>query len=103
MDDFIIVIKSDPKVKTKIKDMLDKYFKSSLKYQSKIGYDTLIQKDVLKDMINPMGAKKVDIEKEVKMKIFRLKDLEKKFSITFRLSRKKFSKQNILFSKFKTF
>ena len=43
MEDFKNVIKRDPKVQTKIKDMLDKYKRLPYKYQSKIGYDNLIQ------------------------------------------------------------
>ena len=35
MDDFISVIKRDPKVKTKIEDMLDKYIRLPFNYQSK--------------------------------------------------------------------
>ena len=44
MNGFTNVIKRDPHVQIKIKDILDKYIKLSLIYQSKIGYDTLIQK-----------------------------------------------------------
>ena len=43
MDDFINVIKKDPKVRNKINDMLNRYIKLPLKYQSKVGYDCLIQ------------------------------------------------------------
>ena len=42
MDAFINVIKKDPKVRFKTNDMLDRY--NRLPLQSKIGYDTLIQK-----------------------------------------------------------
>ena len=43
MDDYINVIKRDPQVRIKMKDVLDKYIELSLNYQSKIGFDTLIQ------------------------------------------------------------
>ena len=46
-DKFINVIKKDPQVQTKIKDLLDKHNKLSYTYQSKIGYDTLIQNVIL--------------------------------------------------------
>ena len=44
MNGFINIIKRDPQVQTKIKDILYKYIKLSLNYQSKTGYGTLIQK-----------------------------------------------------------
>ena len=49
MDNFINVIKRDPKVQTK-KGIFDDYIKLSYNYQSKIGYDTLIQKVILKKL-----------------------------------------------------
>ena len=36
--------------------MLDKYNRLPYKYQSKIGYDTLIQNVILKELINIMGT-----------------------------------------------
>ena len=48
MDDFINVIRKDPKVQVKINDMLDRYNRLPPKYQSKIGYDTLIQNVILR-------------------------------------------------------
>ena len=42
MDDFTYVIRKDPEVRIKIKDILDKYIKLPHNYQSKKGYDTLI-------------------------------------------------------------
>ena len=41
MDDFVNEIKKDSKVRVKRNDMLDRYNRLPLKYQSKIGYDTL--------------------------------------------------------------
>ena len=49
MDGFINVIKKDPKVQIKIKDLLDKCDNLPLNYQSKKGYDTLIQNVILTD------------------------------------------------------
>ena len=49
MEDFINAIKKDPKVRIKINDTLDRYNRLPYKYQSKIGYDTLIQNDILKE------------------------------------------------------
>ena len=78
MDDFINVTKRDPQVQVNLKDILDKYIKLSLNYQSKIGYDTLIQNVILKELINLMGATRVDMDIEFKMKISRIKYLGSK-------------------------
>ena len=56
MEAFINVIKKDPKVRIKINNMLDRYIKLPYNYQSKIGYDTLIQKVILKELINILGT-----------------------------------------------
>ena len=69
MDDFINVIKKDPKIQIKINDILNKYQRLTYNYQSQIGYDTLIQNVILKKMINLMGTTIVDIDIELKMKI----------------------------------
>ena len=76
MDDFINVFKRDPQVQIKIKDMLGNYKRLPYNYQSKIGYDTLIQNVILKETINLMGTTKVDIDIELKMKICGIKYLE---------------------------
>ena len=78
MEAFINVIKKDPKVRVKINDMLDGYKRLPLKYQSKIGYDTLIQNFILKEFINIMGTTITDLDIELKMKISRIKCLESK-------------------------
>ena len=69
MDAFIIVLKKDSKVRVKIDDILDRYNRISPKYQSKLGYDTLIQNVILKDLINIMGTVITDLDIEIKMKI----------------------------------
>ena len=48
MEAFINVTRNDPKVRVKINDMLDSYLRLPPKYQSKIGYDCLIQNVILK-------------------------------------------------------
>ena len=73
MDVFIIVIRRDQKVLMKIKKMLDKYIKLSPYYQSKIGYDTLFQNVIPKDILNLIGSAIVDIHMELKMKTSRIK------------------------------
>ena len=73
MDDFINVFKRDPEVQIKIKDISDKNNKLPLNYQSKIGYDTLIQNVIPKERIKLMGATIVDIDIELKLKISKIK------------------------------
>ena len=62
MEAFINVIKKDPKVRVKINDMLKRYNRLPPKYQSKIGYDTLIQNVILKEIINIMGTTITDLD-----------------------------------------
>ena len=81
MVDFINVIKRDPQVQINKKEMLDKYTNLSVKYQSKIRYDSLIQNVILKEIINIIGITLVDTDREIKMKISRIEYLECRFSI----------------------
>ena len=60
-DAFIKVIKKDPKVRVKINETLDRYMRLPYNYQSKIGYDTLIQNDIFKELINIMGTTITDL------------------------------------------
>ena len=76
MDDFVNLIKKDPKVRIKINDMLDRYNRLPYNYQSKIGYDTLIQNVILKELIIIMGGTITDFDIDLKMKISRIKFLE---------------------------
>ena len=76
MEDFINVIIKDPKVRIKINDTLEGYKRLPYIYQSKIGYDTLIQNVILKELINIMGGTITDLDIELKMKISRIKYLE---------------------------
>ena len=78
MEAFINVIRKDPKVRVKINDMLDRYNRLPYNYQLKIGYDTLIQNVILKELINKMGTTKTDLDIEIKMKIIRIEYLENK-------------------------
>ena len=75
-NDFINVIKKDPQTRIKLNDMLDRYNRLPPKYQSKIGYDTLIQNVILKELINIMGTVITDLDIELKMKISRIKYLK---------------------------
>ena len=81
MDAFIDVPGKDPKVRNKINDMLDRYNRLPYNYQSKIGYDTLIQNVILKELINIMVTTITGLDIELKMKISRKKYLENKKDI----------------------
>ena len=70
-DDFVNVIRKNPKVRIKIKDMLDRKNRLPSNYQSKIGYDTLIQNVVLKELINIMDMIITDLDIKLKTKIGR--------------------------------
>ena len=72
MDDFMNVIKKDPKVRIKINDVLDRYNRILLEYQSKIRCDSLIQNVFLKESINIMGTTITDLDIELKIKISRI-------------------------------
>ena len=76
--DFMNVIEKDPQVRIKINDMLDRYMRLPYKYQSRVGYDCLIQNIILKELINIMGTTVTDFDIEIKRKICRIKYLESK-------------------------
>ena len=75
---FIIVIRKDPQIRNKRNDMLDRYKRLPYNYQSKIGYDTLIQNVIPKELINIMGSTITNLDEKLKMKISRVKCLENK-------------------------
>ena len=72
-EDFIKVIKKDPRVQKKINIMLDRYMSLPYDFRSKIGYNSLIQNVILKDLINIMSLIIIDLDVELKMKINRIK------------------------------
>ena len=78
MGELINVIKKDLKIRIKTNDMLNRYNRLPYNYQSKIGYDTLIQNVILKELINIMGTTITDLDIESKMKNSRIKYLENK-------------------------
>ena len=78
MDYFTNVFIKDSQVRIKINDVIDRYNRLPYNYQSKIGYDTLIQNVILKELINLMGPTIVDTDKKLKKEISRIKYLESK-------------------------
>ena len=61
--------------------MLDRFNRLPLEYQSKIGYDSLIQNNILEELINIKGTTIPDLDIEVKMKNSRKKNLESRIII----------------------
>ena len=77
MDAFINVIKKDPIVCIKIKNMLDRYNRLTYDRKIEIVYDNLIQNIILKELINIMSVMIRDLDMELKLKISRIEYLEK--------------------------
>ena len=71
-----VIEKIDPQLQIKIKDMVDGYNRLPYIYQSKTGYDTLIQNVIPKELLITMGVTITDIDMELKMKVSRIKHLE---------------------------
>ena len=68
-DAFIEVIKKDPRTQNKINVMLDRYMSLPYDFGSRIGYNSLIQNVILKELIIIMGTVITDLDIELKMKI----------------------------------
>ena len=79
MDAFINVIKKDPFVCMKIKNMLHRYNRLTYAYKFEIVYDNLIQNIILKELKTIMSIMISDLDMELKMKISRIKYLESTF------------------------
>ena len=56
--------------------MSDRYNRLPCSYQLKIGYDSLIQNVILKELVNTMGTTLTQIDIELKMKFSTVKYLE---------------------------
>ena len=76
MEAFINAIKKDSKVCNNIIIMLDRYMSLPYDFQSKIGYNSLVENVILKELINLMSTIITDLDIELKMKISRIKYLE---------------------------
>ena len=79
MEAFINVIKKDPFVCIKINNMLDRYNRLTYDHKIEIVYDNLVQKIILKELINIISIMISDLDMELKMKISRIKYLESIF------------------------
>ena len=60
-DPFIKVIKKDPKIQNEINILLDRYMSSPYDFQSKIGYNSLIQNVILKELVNILSLIIIDL------------------------------------------
>ena len=68
MDVFIKAIKKDPKICDNINIMLDRYMSLPYEFRSRIGYNSLIQNIILKELINMLSLIIVDLDIELKLK-----------------------------------
>ena len=69
MEDFTKVIKKNTKIQNKINIMLDRYMSLPYDFQSKIGYNNLLQIVILKELINIMSGIITNLDIELKRKI----------------------------------
>ena len=67
-DAFIKVIKKDPRLQNNIYIMLDRYMSLPYNFQSRIGYNSLIQNVILKELINILSLILIDLDIELKLK-----------------------------------
>ena len=68
MDNFIKTIKKDPKTCNNINIMLDRYMSLPYEFRSKIGYNSLIQNVILKEIVIMLALIIIDLDIEVKLK-----------------------------------
>ena len=68
MDDFLKAIKKDPKICKNINIMLNRYMSLPYEFQSKIGYNSLIQNIILKELINVLSVLLIDLDTQLKIK-----------------------------------
>ena len=76
MDDFVNVIEKGPKARNEINVMLDSYITLPYDFQSKIGYISLIQNVIQKELINITGMTINDLDIELNMKVSRIEYLK---------------------------
>ena len=68
MENFIKAIKKDKRIRNNINIMLDRYLSLPYEFQSRIGYDSLIQNIILKQLIIMLCLIIVDLDVEIKLK-----------------------------------
>ena len=68
MEYFIKAIKKDKRICNNINIMLDRYMSLPSEFRSRIGYNSLIQNVILKELINMLCLIIVDLDIELKLK-----------------------------------
>ena len=68
MENFIKAIKKDKRICNNINIMLDRYMSLPSEFRSRIGYNSLIQNVILKELINMLCLIIVDLDIELKLK-----------------------------------
>ena len=68
MENFIKAIKKDERICNNINIMLDRYMSLPSEFRSRIGYNSLIQNVILKELINMLCLIIVDLDIELKIK-----------------------------------
>ena len=68
MENFIKAIKKDKRICNNINIMLDRYMSLPSEFRSRIGYNSLIQNVILKELINMLSLIIVDLDIELKLK-----------------------------------
>ena len=68
MESFMNAIKKDPTLCNNINNMLDRHMSLPYDFRSKIGYNSLIQNFILKELNNMMSLIIIDLDIESKMK-----------------------------------
>ena len=68
MENFIKAIKKDKRICNNINIMLDRYMSLPSEFRSRIGYNSLIQNVILKEIINMLCLIIVDLDIELKLK-----------------------------------
>ena len=68
MENFIKAIKKDKRICNNINIMLDRYMSLPSEFRSRIGYNSLIQNVILKELINMLCLIIVDLDIELKIK-----------------------------------
>ena len=68
MDIFIKAIKKDKRICNNINIMLDRYMSLPYEFRSQIGYNSLKQNIILKELINILSLIIIDLDTELKIK-----------------------------------
>ena len=68
MENFLKAIKKDKRIRDNINIMLDRYMALPYEFRSRIGYNSLIQNVILKELINMLCLIIIDLDIEIKFK-----------------------------------